>query len=466
MKRIAGHHEEGVGQVFAFLVGGAIFLAAIGGILLASRDVGDDADAGTAAQQSLQASSLADLLVGSPGIGWSDPDTLSRLGLQASNGTGLNPDALQAMRGAQFEANPSNQRVDYAEALAGLGLDDGTDFHLRIYPIALDSNYAQSLENTRVAYVGDWLSLPTQTVAIGTPNAMLGQHQAKLNLTIGPLTQLERSALVNLGVRFTNTVHVTAAVPALVDVPLLPDPPLLTYLGLSVVPGDVYPDQKQYIDATLAGRLPQYDVLVVGSSIDQNSLTSAVTKDAIRDWVLAGGTLLVFGSDSQNFQWLQPLFAVGTTNVNGGAFAPDIAHPLLHEPNELNWDVYDNHDLGWDIKSTGSGAHYDDFTHVVVEGSEDVLAVSNQGAFGEGRIFLTTYRGGEIAQAQGLAEAMGFIGNILLYTEKAHLYLEYGPQIPDGEAVAATIRQSLLFDEELGAVAVRIELHVWGGPAA
>lgn len=460
-KRMTGR-EDAVGQVFAFLVGGVIFVAALGALLLVSQNVGDDAQGSDAAKQALQANSLAELLVNSPGLGWSDPDTLSRLGLQASNGTGLNALALQAMRGAQFEANPSNQRVDYAEALASLGLQDGTQFHLRVYPVALESSYAQSLANARIAYVGDWLSLPSQTVSIATPTTMLGQHQAKLNLTVGPLTQMERLTLANLGVQFTNTVHVTAAIPAVVEVPLLPDPPLLTYLGLSLVAGDVYPDNKQYLDGTLPSRLGQYDVLVIGSAVDQNALTSSVTKNAIRDWVLAGGTLVVFGSSSQNFQWLQPLFSVGTANVNGGAFAPDIAHPLLHEPNELNWDGYDNHGLGWDIKSTGSGAHYNDFTHVIVEGGEDVLAVSNQGTFGEGRIFLTTYRGGEIAQVQGLAEAMGFVENILLYTEKAHLYLEYGPQIPDGQAVAATIRQSLLFDDDLGAVAVRVELHVWG----
>lgn len=455
-------HEEAVGQVFAFLVGGAIFVAALGGLLLMSQMVGRDTDSGDAAKQSLQASSLADILVGSPGIGWANPDSLLRLGLQASNGTGLNPAALEALRGAQYEANPNNQRVDYAEARASLGLQDDTDFHLRIYPIALESAYEVALSDTRVAYVGDWLSLPAQTVALSTPATMLGQHQAQLNLTIGPQAQQERAALTNLGLRFTNTVHVTASLPVSVALPLLPDPPLLTYLGLSFVAGDVYPDNKQYLDAALPARLANYDVLVIGSGIDQSTLTSSVTKDGIRDWVLAGGTLVVFGSNSQNFQWLQPLFSVGTANVNGGAFAPDIAHPLLHEPNELNWDAYDNHGLGWDIKSTGSGAHYNDFTHVVVEDGEDVLAVSNQGAFGAGRIFLTTYRGGEIAQQQGLAEAMGFVENILLYTEKEHLYLEYGPQIPDGQAVAATIRQSLLFDDELGVVAVRIELHVWG----
>lgn len=452
-----------MGQVVAFLVGGAIFVMAIGGILLVSRSTGDDQDSADAAANSLQATSLLDVLVGSPGIGWGNPDTLGRLGIQATNGTGLNPDALDALRGAQYDANPSNGVVDYEEALANLGVPDGTDFHLRMYPVGLDSSYQTSLAGTRVGYIGDWVSLPAASVSLGASAAMLAEAQADLNVTVGPVTQSERAALMDLGVVFTNTIHLTAGTPAVnVALPLLPDPPLLTYLGLSIAEGDVYPDDKNYLDAVLSGRLDEYDVLVVGSSIDQNSLTSAVTKNAIRDFVLGGGTLVVFGSSSQNFQWLQPLFAVGQSNVNGGAFAPDVSHPILHEPNHLNWDAYDNHGLGWDIKDTGSGAHYDDFTHVVVEGGEDVLAISNQGAFGTGRIFLTTYRAGEIAGDQGMAEAMGFVANILLYTEKEHLYLEYGPTVPEGAEVTVALRQSLLFDENLGAVPVRLELHLWG----
>jgi hypothetical protein len=456
--------EEAIGQVVGFMIAGSIFVVALAGILLVSRDAGDDSEAADGAKRDLQASSLLDVVAGSAGVGWGDPDTISRLGLQATNGTGLNAVALQALRGASYDSTDNNL-VDYAEARESLDIPEGTDFHLRMYPVGLDSSYQTSLAGTRVAYVGHWLTLSTAVVASGTSAAQLASAQSQFNGTIGPRTQAERLALENLGVDFTNVIHMTPTQPpAIVGIT-----PLLTSLSMSSYPGDVYPDNKAYIDSVFKTRLcgatptciPQYDVLVVGSEVTQSSLTTQVTKDAIKAWVLAGGTLIVFGSDSQNFQWLQPLFAVGQSTVNGGAFAPDVSHPLLHEPNTLDWDAYDNHGFGWDIKDIGSGAHYSDFTHVVVEGGEDVLAVSNTGAFGAGRIFLTTFRAGEIAGLQGNDEAMGFVANILLYTQRTGLYLEYGPTVPDGVQVTAAIRQSLVFDEKLGAVPVRLELHLW-----
>ena len=245
--------QEAVGQVVAFLVGGSIFVVALAGILLISRDAGSDDEAADAAARTLQAASLVDVIVASPGIGWADPDTLERLGLQASNGTGLNTEALDALRGAQYEAVAGNGLVDYEEARASLGIPDGTDFHLRMYPVGLDASYQASLAGTRVAYIGDWTSLPSQSVTLADP---LGQAQANFNLTVGPYTQAERAALVGLGANFTNTVHMTAAVPSVgLELPLLPDPPLLNYLGFSIVAGDVYPDVKSYLDTVLATRL-------------------------------------------------------------------------------------------------------------------------------------------------------------------------------------------------------------------
>lgn len=467
--------EEAAGQVIGFMIAGVIFMAGVVGILYVSGDAGEDQEAADGAQRDLQATSLLDVVAGSPGVGWGgDVDQVRRIGLLAANGTGLNADVLQALRGGTFPAT-DNGLIDYAEAHDGLGLPDDVQFHLRMYPVGLDSSYQTSLAGTKVAYIGHWLTLPAVTVNPGTNAQMLASAQAQFNasLVIGPNTQAERNALIGLGVDVTNTIHLTPNYPTVLYNELIGvDPPLLNKMGVSAVAGDVYPDSKLYLDNVLKARLcgtgatcvPQYEVLVVGSDVTQSSMTSDVTKTAIRDWVRAGGTLIVFGSDSQNFQWIQPLFAVGQTTVNGGAFAPDIAHPLLHEPNTLDWDAYDNHHLGWDIKSTGSGAHYSDFTHVVVSSGEDVLAVSNTGAFGSGRIFLTTYRAGEIAGLQGANEAMGFLANIMLYTERENLYLEYGPTVPDDAQVTAALHQSLLFDEKLGAVAVRVELHLWDGP--
>ncbi|MCA1811013.1 MAG: hypothetical protein LC623_03260, partial [Halobacteriales archaeon] len=158
--------------------------------------------------------------------------------------------------------------------------------------------------------------------------------------------------------------------------------------------GDVYPDVKGYIDANLAGRLAGYDLLVVGSGVDQSSLTANAVKSAIRDWVLAGGTLVVLGSDKSNYQWMQPLFDSGIKTANGAASAPDPSHPLLQEPHTLDWPNYNDHSLGWDIKTDG-------FSDVIVKDGQDVMAVSDDGSLGSGRVILTTYLPREIAATMG-----------------------------------------------------------------
>jgi hypothetical protein len=168
------------------------------------------------------------------------------------------------------------------------------------------------------------------------------------------------------------------------------------------------------------------------------------------------------GSNAQAYQWLQPLFFTGVATVNGAATAPDVSHPLLKEPNELAWTSYDSHGRGWDIKDTGSGAHYDDFSHVIVQDGEDILAISKDGAFGQGTILLTTFLPREIAATLGLEEAMGFLENIILYADHTNLYLEYGPAAPFGTPVSIAVRQSWLWDETLGQVPVRIEVQTWG----
>jgi hypothetical protein len=261
-----------------------------------------------------------------------------------------------------------------------------------------------------------------------------------------------------------------------------PDLPLLTVLGLPLWEGDVLPDDKQYLSSTIPQRLehctaadgaydeaarhPCYDIVVVGSGVDHNSMTANAVKDAIRDWVLNdGGMLVVLGSDSQNYQWLQPLFHVGISTVNGSPTAPDVSHPLLKVPNELAWPEYNTHGLGWDIKSQGSGAHYDDFSHVVVQGGEDALAVSKDGAFGGGRILLSSFRPAEIAQQLGQAETNNFFENVVLYADRSNLYLEYGPTAPANTPVSVAVRESWMADEMLGRVPVRIEVHLWGVPA-
>ncbi|MEA3166154.1 MAG: hypothetical protein QOJ26_1023 [Thermoplasmata archaeon] len=456
--------ENANSQVIAFSIAGSIFIAALAGILLFGSSTARDRSTPREAVETQNAESLADLLLDSPGVGWDlGADDLTRLGLRSEDGAGLDQDSIDALKGAMLDSS-SNGKVDYDDARASVGLDptDAKDFHLRIYPIGMESVFDASESGLRVGYVADWSSLASVTVPLGTPTAQLvNQANVKLNLTMAANTYRERDAITSLGLDFNNRVYMTAATPAiLVDLPLI-DLPLLTVLNVPLIEGDVYPDNKAYIDAVLAGRLHNYDVLVVGSGVDQSTLTASATKNGIRDWVLAGGTLIVLGSSAQGYQWLEPLFTVGVATVNGAPTAPDVAHPLLKEPNVLAWTGYDFHGRSWDLAGQGSNVHYNDFSHVVVSGGKDVLAISKDGAFGGGRIIVTTYMPREIAQTLGAGEASNVFENMVLFADHSNLYLEYGATAPDDVPVAVAIRQSWLHDETLGQVPVRIEVQTW-----
>lgn len=450
-------------QVVSLAVAAAIVLVSIAAILLASQGASEDGGSARGAAQDVEAGSLADLLVGSPGVGWAaGPDQIGRLGLGAYNGSGLQQSSIDALKGAMFERT-ANGKVDYDDAKQSLGLSGSQDFHIRMYPVATSLLYDTSLAGTRIAYVADWTPFGTVKTALGTPLGELGkQANLELNKTMAANTVSERQVLSGLGASFHDRVYISTLPAIAVDLPApLIDPPLLTYLGVPFLEGDVYPDIKAYLDLVLAGRLSQYDVLVIGSGVDHNSLTSNAVKFAIRDWVLAGGTLVVLGSSSQNFQWIQPLFSLGVATANGAPTAPDVSHPLLKEPNELDWTHYDNKGLTWDIKDSGSNANYDSFIHVVQQGGKDVFAVSKDGAFGEGRIILTTYQPRDVAQTLGMQEAYHFMQNIALYADRVNLFLEYGPTAPPDTPVSVAVRQSWLWDERLGQVPVRLEIQTW-----
>lgn len=451
--------------MYAFLIAGTLFVAAISTVLVLGRDMGGDPDSLDGAEGQLRSESLAEFLVGSPGVGWENgADGIERLGFREADGTGLDEDHLDLLRGARLSLNVSNGLVDYEEAVASLGFDETAGFHVRISPVGLQEVLGEAdLSHLATAYVGDWDSFGGYEVPYQSDDdALVRAAQAEINTTAAPLTVSERNAIIDLGVGFDDRVAIFDAGPDVaVDFVALPDEALLDVIDDDSVPGGVYPDNKQYLSNVFAPRLPDYDVLVVGSGVDQSSLTADSVKSAVKDFVLAGGNLIVFGSDDANFQWLQPLFDVGTSNVNGGAYADDPSHPVLWQPQPLSWSDYDNHGLGWDIKDQGSGDSYDDFQHVIQEDGEDLLAISNDGAFGDGRIFLTTYRPGEIVQLQGVAEALGFLRNMILLHDYSHLYLEYGDQVPQGASVQVAIRQSHLDDPQVGQVPVRVEVLTW-----
>lgn len=417
-------------------------------------------------------------------------------------------------------ADPNNGKVDYAEALESLGIPEGTDFHLRVYPVGAES--VGTLADQRVAYVANWLTFPTVEVPIpiealnvdasskvslmGVGNALsgeghddiqveLGQH---FNVTTGPETAAERQALVAAGAKYFDHVYLPEnRITVTIDPSKMPPVVMrfeastqygngasaqagpegvkvgrgqtytsvkgqeaLNYLGLSTWQGDVFPDLALFVEDALPRRLPDYDVLVVGSSADQSVLGLPKIRNAIAAWVLNGGTLIVLGSPAEDSDFMSPLLAKGTA-AYGGQRDDDTAHPVLTEPNVLEWSNYDAHGgQAWRF-NVRDYPHL--FTQVASEGGQNVLAISNWGSFGQGRVILTSYRDGEISFIQSPREAEHLLENLMLYAQLENATLEYGPAIPDGVQVSSAIRQTQIFDERLGTVALRLELHLWKG---
>lgn len=456
---------DAVAQTVAFVVATSFFLGIIGSVFVATSEPPDGDDAQDATHR-LEAQRLADLLTGSPGVGWEDgPDAVHRLGLLHADGGRLDPARLDALRGASLLSLPDNGLLDYPDALAGLGLptDGSAGVHVRVAPVGLRHTLLNvDLSHLRVAYLGDWDDISGGVmVPLGTEAEMEQQARAELDAAMAPDTAAERQVLAGLGIGFDDLVHMDG-IGVSVDLGLGVTVGMDTLIPPERMEGDVYPDSKDYLDSVVPSRLPDYDVLVVGSMVSHNSLTSDAVKLTVRDWVLAGGTLLVFGSGSSNFQWLQPLFHVGTSTANGAPLVFDVSHPMLNEPFGLDWTAYDDHDLVWDLPKTGDNAIHGDFQHVITAGDGDVLAVSNEGVFGNGSVFLTTYRPGEIAADLSEGEASGFVHNIVLYSDRSHLYLDYGPTPPDGAAVSSAVRTMQMHDELLGMVNVRVTVLYWG----
>jgi hypothetical protein len=248
--------------------------------------------------------------------------------------------------------------------------------------------------------------------------------------------------------------------------------------------GDVIPDYKKAMDNDLPARLlypsdysvvalrglPRYDVanvLVVGSDVDQTAMTSGAAKFAVRDWVLGGGNLVVFGSDGQNVNWLEPLFHSAIRSSSGGISVPDASHPILHTPDELDNPAitYDSRGQAWDFNGQTAQAQQAEttalFTNVIVQGGDatlgdPLLADSKPGAIGNGTIILSSYLPYDLYGAQdtsagqasrqakagsdagsdcpgrtfGQCEGMKFMHNLLM-SGYGDLYLDYGPPIPD-----------------------------------
>lgn len=242
--------------------------------------------------------------------------------------------------------------------------------------------------------------------------------------------------------------------------------------------GDVFPDVKCSMNTDLpsfllddAGQptLARYTTLIVGSDVDHNAMTSDAAKGTIRDWVYAGGTLIVFGSDAQSVQWLQPIFHGALQSASGGLYTPDADHPALTVPNELDYSAFISSER-WTYNSGAEGS----FTHVVTEGQKDALAISNSGAFQGGKVILSSWRPYALvdpaqqaatctpvatAQCQGLA----LIHNLIVISYR-NLYLDYGPPIPLYAPNGVQTRVASVYHPDLQQlITIYLQIYVFNG---
>ncbi|MBI2076911.1 MAG: hypothetical protein HYT80_00870 [Euryarchaeota archaeon] len=249
------------------------------------------------------------------------------------------------------------------------------------------------------------------------------------------------------------------------------------------VTADIYPDVKCSLDSTLPaklvggdglGTLDYYSTLIVGSDVAHNALTSDSVKGSIEKWVTAGGTLVVFGSDAQAVQWLQPLFHAALESGSGGLFVPDEEHPVLKTPNDLDWDSF-NEDSEW---SYNSGAD-EKFTHVVKtdDDENDVLGLSNPGSLGKGRVVLSGWRPYALTDDMGAScpppenmtgddqcQAIFLIHNLVTISFR-ELYLDYGPPIPVGQPTGQQSRVLSVYHPDLEqTVTLRVQVFAFPGP--
>lgn len=217
-------------------------------------------------------------------------------------------------------------------------------------------------------------------------------------------------------------------------------------------------------DDPAVGRECWTDILVVGSEVDHEKMTNGQVKDAIKDWVYAGGTLVVFGSADQKTEWLQSIFhtALEGGEHGNGVSVPDEGHPVLNVPNDLAWDAY-RHLYSWRLKETGSFNAEEAFTRVVNEDGgtptnppNTVLAVGDPGDFGRGNVIITGWTPWDLevdgTTSTGLRdEGRMFVHNLLMlgYTD---LYLDYGPELPEQANVVPAVRTVQIchpeFDDE------------------
>lgn len=234
--------------------------------------------------------------------------------------------------------------------------------------------------------------------------------------------------------------------------------------------GDVFVDTNQevrdivpYIDNNppdCTHATATYDMLIVGSNVAHNALVKI--SDEVGRFVDCGGTLIALGSSRGGTEWLQDVYHIALRDgAGGGISSPDPTHPLLNVPETLSWNSYSDTDFVWDI-SQNPGL----FSHAVDGATADelMLGVSKQGAL-RGSVVLTGWTPGALTSPQDPAEAKRLLHNLMSQGYQM-LFLDYGPEIPEGSPVGSSSRLAAVKYtalDEAPYVEVKVVLYTWRG---
>lgn len=214
---------------------------------------------------------------------------------------------------------------------------------------------------------------------------------------------------------------------------------------------------------------PEYDMVIIGSEVDNHALEPQDVKEAIRDYVdLYGGRILVTGPSDTSVNWLDRLFDAGISGASAGVSTPDTTHPLLTLPNALSYESYEDPEDLWDFGGSDDATL---FTAVMAESADmHALSVSRLGAWGsgsteEGSLILSAYQ----PYSFDIVEARRFYANSITYGKFHYLYLDYGPAVPTHEAVASATRTATMNMHRFGDPAyaeMAFILYIWPGASA
>lgn len=478
--------EEAVGSAQQFAVAGGLLVIFASVALAATSSFGSDPSSHDAAVDDVRAEALKQIAL-SASWQWNEGGTHVS-GLHADGG--LDVGDLVHFKGADWLAADDGS-VGYAEAQTMWGVD-GDGFHIRVRPI--DATGLYDLSGLRVAYIAAWNDVAEVHANVGTDEQIVAGLRAQIDFAATDEATRERAILSALGADYDDRVHLTAGGPVLlvdtvahapglvivclkgVTIAIAPNAvpahkaigaalgacpgdtppghvvsvPLLSVLGdVTLLEGDVYFDDVDYLAGALAPRWDPYDVVVIGSAAAPQALGQGSFPDGLRQHVADGGLLVVFGGTDED-GWLEQLASAAVATANQQASTPDTQHPVLTWPLAVDWEA-----LGEGQRLSAQRFPDRVWQHVLAEADGVQLALSPMGAY-PGLVAATSMRPEGEA---GLALAT----DIFAYYARQDLMLDFGATVPKGIPVSSSAATVWGTDAGGNQVALRVHVLYWRG---